>query len=124
MKGGKATCHNLKERQVLYCLGETCKCLSQYKVRKSSRIGLIRDESKNRLHFRAKLVTNKLQVQHVFISTQVDPPKGSKELAKATADAIRKQVDGTVPSSGLRPPGAETTPRAQREISSTSRERR
>jgi hypothetical protein len=43
--------------------------------------------------------------------------------AKATADAIRKQVDGT-PTLGLRPPGAETTPRAQREISNTPREKR
>jgi hypothetical protein len=49
--------------------------------------------------------------------------KADKQAAKATADAIRKQVDGT-PTLGLRPPGAETTPRAQREISNTSREKR
>jgi hypothetical protein len=55
-----------------------------------------------------------------------------KKAAKATADAIRKQVDGTTPTTGLTPPGAVSTPatvidRATRpgsQISEHRRERR
>lgn len=52
------------------------------------------------------------------------PTAAGKTTAKATADAIRNQVDGTAPTLGLRPPGTETTPRAQREISNVPREKR
>jgi len=45
--------------------------------------------------------------------------------AKTTADAIRKQVDNiTAPTTGLRPPGTVTTPRAQRTVSDIPREKR
>ena len=48
-------------------------------------------------------------------------PQSSKE----TADAIRKQVDNiTAPTTGLRPPGTVTTPRAQRTVSDIPREKR
>jgi hypothetical protein len=55
-----------------------------------------------------------------------------KKAAKATADAIRKQIDGTTPTTGIRPTGAVSTPatvidRATRpgsQISEHRRERR
>ena len=44
-------------------------------------------------------------------------------LIKLTA--IRKQVDNiTAPTTGLRPPGTETAPRAQRTVSDIPREKR
>jgi hypothetical protein len=51
--------------------------------------------------------------------------KKAAKTAKTTADAIRKQVDNvTAPTTGLRPPGTVTTPRAQRTVSDIPREKR
>ena len=65
--------------------------------------------------------------QVVLTATSASPaiaPTSTPSIA-SQADAIRKQVDNiTAPTLGLRPPGAVTTPQAQREISDTLRERR
>jgi hypothetical protein len=51
--------------------------------------------------------------------------KKAAKNSKATADAIRKQVDNiTAPTVGLRPPGTVTAPRAQRTVSDIPREKR